>query len=186
MRSRPARKAMRDVDLRARAVRLVVVDLDGVLTDGRVVIDVGGREARVFHHADRVGIGTLVRAGLEVAVLAHRRTKGTAAYARSLQAPMVLEGGGQGLASVRRFCRRRRFALAAVAYVAHDELELPLLQAVGLAVAIADAPAGLRRVAHWTTKAPSGAGVVREVSERILRAQGRWASTLGEIWRRWD
>lgn len=176
----------RSFDLRARRIRLVVVDLDGVLTDGRITVDPAGREGRTFHAADRVGVATLRRAGLEVALLAHGRTRGVAAFARALGISVVLAGSGEGLVTVQRFGRRRRIGLDAVAYVGRDDLEMPLLEAVGVAVAVADASAGVREIAHWTTRAAGGSGAVREVSERILRAQGRWASTLGEIWRRWD
>jgi YrbI family 3-deoxy-D-manno-octulosonate 8-phosphate phosphatase len=176
----------REVDLRARAVRVLALDVDGVLTDGRVVLDVRGREARVFHESDRAGIGLLVRAGIFVVALAARPTRTPPAYARALRVTTVLEGAGEGLGSVRRFCRRRRLALPAVAYVGHDVFDLPLLGAVGLAVTVADGVDHAKRDSHWVTTRNGGGGVVREVAERILRAQGKWASTIGETWRHWD
>jgi len=182
----PSRRATaRDVELRARKIRVVVLDVDGVLTDGRIVLDARGRESRTFHERDRAGIGLLVRAGIDVVVLAARRTSVVPAYARNLRVTAVLQGAGEGLVSVRRFCRRRRLDLDTVAYVGHDVLDLPLLAAVGLAISVADGADHMKRDAHWVTSRPGGEGVVREVGERILRAQGKWASSIGETWRRW-
>jgi len=176
----------RSVDLRARRVRVVVVDVDGVLTDGRIVVDARGREARSFHGADQAGIGLLVRAGIPVLALVARPSRALPAFARTLAVTAVVRGGGQGLASVERWCRRRRLALDVVGYVGHDVLELPLLAASGLAIAVADGAEHARRAAHWVTARARGNGVVREVAERVLRAQGKWASTIGETWRRWE
>jgi 3-deoxy-D-manno-octulosonate 8-phosphate phosphatase (KDO 8-P phosphatase) len=178
--------ARRAVDLRARRVRVVVVDVDGVLTDGRVVVDGRGREARSFHATDRTAIGLLARAGIPVVGLVAGPRRGMPAFGRWLRLAAVLEGSGRGLESVGRWCRRRRIPLEAVAYLGHDVLELPLLAAAGLGIAVAGGPSHARRAAHWVTANAQGDAVVREVAERILRAQGKWASTMGETWRRWD
>lgn len=178
--------ARRAVDLRARRVRVVVLDVDGVLTDGRVVVDARGREARSFHTADQAGIGLLSRAGIPVVGLIAGPRRGMPAFGRSLRLAALLEGAGRGLDSVGRWCRRRRIPLEAVAYLGHDVLELPLLAAAGLGITVADGASHARRAAHWVTANAGGDGVVREVAERILRAQGKWASTIGETWRRWD
>jgi 3-deoxy-D-manno-octulosonate 8-phosphate phosphatase (KDO 8-P phosphatase) len=175
----------RDVELRARKIRLVVLDLDGVLTDGRILIDSLGREMRSFSSRDRTGIGLLRRAGVPVVVLAARVTRTLPSYARKLGVTAVL-AGGDGLASVRRFCVRRRLGLETVAYVGHDVLALPLLTAVGLAISVSDAAVHSKRAAQWILSGPGGSGITMELGERILRAQGKWASTLGETWRRWD
>lgn len=178
--------ARRSVDVRARRVGVVVVDVDGVLTDGRIVVDARGREARSFHGADLVGIGLLVRAGIPVLALVTHPGRTMPAFARRLEVTAVLRGGGQGLASVTRWCRRRDLRIDAVGYVGHDVLELPLLAAAGLAIVVGDGADHARRAAHWVTKRAGGDGVVREVAERVLRAQGKWASTIGETWRRWE
>lgn len=185
-RARAGSGTAREVTLRARKIRLLVVDVDGVLTDGRVAIDGTGREVRTFSDADRTGIGLLRRAGIDVVGLASRRTVARAAYVRYLGLAAVVIGGGRGHDVVRARCRRGRIALDAVAYVGHDVLELPLAAAVGLAIAVADGSDQLRRRAHWVTARRGGGDVVREVAETVLRAQGKWASTVGEVWRRWD
>jgi 3-deoxy-D-manno-octulosonate 8-phosphate phosphatase (KDO 8-P phosphatase) len=185
---RPSKRrgAASEIEVRARKVQILVLDVDGVLTDGRFTIDARGRETRTFHAADRAGIALLRRAGIEVLALVARRPRTLPAYARTLQLTTVVSGAGRGLASVTRYCRRRGLDLAAVAYVGHDVLELPLLGAVGLAISPADGRDQTRRATRWVVHRPAGAGVVREIAERILRAQGKWASTIGEIWRQWD
>jgi 3-deoxy-D-manno-octulosonate 8-phosphate phosphatase (KDO 8-P phosphatase) len=175
-----------EISLRARLIRVLAFDVDGVLTDGRVSIDTAGREARVFHDADRAGIALLRRAGIDVLALAPQRTRAVPAYVRKLQLTGLLAGAGQGQSPMRRFCRREGLDLETVAYVGHDVLELPLLSAVGLAVSVADGFDRVKRQAHWVTTCAGGNGAVREVAEIILRAQGKWASTIGEMWRRWE
>ncbi len=184
---RPSRAALaRDIDVRARTIRLLVLDVDGVLTDGRITIDARGRGTRTFHGADRTMVALLMRGGIDVVGLLPRRPTATPAWARAMGIATVLAGAGNGLDSVRRYCGRRRMPLDAVAYVGWDVLDLPLTAAVGLAIAVADAAPHVQRESQWVTNLTGGGGVVRVVGERLLRAQGKWGSTIGEIWRQWE
>jgi YrbI family 3-deoxy-D-manno-octulosonate 8-phosphate phosphatase len=176
----------RDIELRARKIRVLVVDVDGVLTDGRVLMDARGREMRSFASRDRIAIGLLRRGGIAVVALAGRAPRALPVYARKLGVSAVLAGGEDALATVQRYCGRRRLELDAVAYVGHDVVTLPLLGAAGLAICVADVTPHARRAAHWVTAGGGGTGVTMEVAERLLRAQGKWASTVGETWRNWD
>src|SRR5207249_2710895 len=108
------------------------------------------------------------------------------AYARNLGLTAVVRGGGQGHDAVRTFCRRRGLELSSVAYVGRDVLELPLMALAGLVVAVADGSEHVKERAHVVTDRAGGTGVVREVAEIVLRAQGKWACTIGELWRRWE
>jgi 3-deoxy-D-manno-octulosonate 8-phosphate phosphatase (KDO 8-P phosphatase) len=167
---------------RARRVRLVLLDVDGVLAADRIVIDPSGRELRAFSRRDATGVALLLRAGIHVALLAERRAAVTR-LARMLAVSAVVERATTGVSAARRLCRRWRLAPAEMAYVGDDVLDQPLLAFAGLAVTVADGAAGLRRHVHWTTRTPGGAGAVREVAELVLRAQGKWASILGESMR---
>jgi len=168
-----------DVVARARRVRLVVLDADGVLAADRLLVDAAGRELRAVSRRDLVAIGLLVDAGVRVALVAERRA-GIARLARAARVDAVAERATTGVAAARRFCRRWRIAPDEMAYVGDDLLDQPLFALAGLAIAVADAPRGLRRHVHWTTSAPGGAGAVREVAELVLQAQGKWASVVGE------
>lgn len=128
----------------------------------------------------------LRRAGIAVVAVAGGPPRARPSWARSLGLVAVLGGDGRGVDGVRRYCVRRRIGLDAVAYVGHDLLELPLTEAVGLAISVADGAHQLARASHWVLRTAGGAGALREVAERILRSQGKWASTIGEIWRRWE
>jgi 3-deoxy-D-manno-octulosonate 8-phosphate phosphatase (KDO 8-P phosphatase) len=168
---------------RARRVRLVLLDVDGVLTDGTVLVDARGRELRAFATRDADGIALLLRAGIRVAILSRRSVAGLARRARALALSAVVQGSDDKLAAARRLCRRWRLGLAEACAVSDDCLDEPLLASVGLAVGVAGGASGLARHLHWRTGAAGGAGVAYEVAEVLLRAQGRWASVLGDAMR---
>jgi 3-deoxy-D-manno-octulosonate 8-phosphate phosphatase (KDO 8-P phosphatase) len=164
---------------RARRIRLVLLDVDGVLTDGRIAVDARGRELRTVHARDVTGIALLRHAGIRVALLTDRRGAATG-VARVVGVDAVVERVTTGVAAARRLCRRWRVAPQELAFVGDDVLDQPLAALAGLAVSVADGARGLGRSVHWTTRAAGGAGAVREVAEQVLRAQGKWASVLGE------
>ncbi len=168
---------------RARRVRLVLLDADGVLTDGRIILDSSGREFTAFHVHDGYGVTLLLRAGVRVAFVSPRRSAAIAHRGRDLGVSAIVHGVRSTVATARRLCRRWRLGLDEVAYVGDDLCDQPLLASVGLAVAVATAATGLDRHVHWRTSAGGGAGAVREVAELVLRAQGKWASTLGDALR---
>jgi 3-deoxy-D-manno-octulosonate 8-phosphate phosphatase (KDO 8-P phosphatase) len=167
---------------RARRVRLLLLDVDGVLTADRVLLDPRGRPWRALSLRDATAVALLLRAGIRVALLAERRA-GVARLARMLAVSAAVERVTTGVAAARGLCRRWRIAPAELAFVGDDLLDQPLLALAGLAIAVGDAAHGLARHAHWTTSAPGGGGAVREVAELLLRAQGKWASVLGESMR---
>ena len=166
--------------MRARRVRLVLLAADGVVTDGRVILDPRGRELVLFHARDGYGITLLLNAGLRVAIVSPRRSAAVAQRARELRVSAVVHGVHHTLTAARRLCRRWRLGLDEVAYVGDDLFDQPLLASVGLAIAVAGAATGLERHVDWMTRHAGGAGAVREVAELVLRAQGKWASTLGD------
>lgn len=177
---RPDARPSRDVVARARRVRLILCAADGVVTDGRIILDPRGGELVLFHARDGYGITLLLSAGLRVAFVSTRRSAAVAQRARELGVSAVLHGVRSSLAAARRLCRCWKLGLDEVAYVADELFDQPLLASVGLAIAVASAATGLERHVHWTTRNAGGAGAVREVAELVLRAQGKWASTLGD------
>jgi 3-deoxy-D-manno-octulosonate 8-phosphate phosphatase (KDO 8-P phosphatase) len=168
---------------RARRIRLLLLDVDGVLTGGWIVLDHRGRQLRVFHLRDSHGIALLLRAGIRVAWLSARRSAVVTRHARDLQVSATVQGVASKLVAARRLWRRWHLDPEEVAFIGDELLDQPLFASVGLAIAVADGAAGLDRHVHWTTAAPGGAGAAREVAEMLLRAQGRWASVLGDAMR---
>jgi 3-deoxy-D-manno-octulosonate 8-phosphate phosphatase (KDO 8-P phosphatase) len=180
---RTARRALApDVAARARRVRAVLFDVDGVLTADRVLVDPHGRLLRELSLRDATALALLARAGVRVALLAERRAA-VAPLARRLGVETIVERGATVASAGRRLCRRWRIAPAELGFVGDDLLDQPLLALAGLAVTVADGARGLAGHVHLVTAARGGAGAVREVAELILRAQGKWASVVGESMR---
>ena len=158
-------------------IRLLVLDVDGVLTDGRLYFGPRGEAFKVFHVRDGNGIVQLRRAGIAVVVISGRRSSMVATRCRELGVQHVYQGVRDKLAVLRRLCARLKVPLAACAAVGDDLPDLPVLQAVGLSFAVADGHATVRRVARFVTTLPGGKGAVREVCDRLLAQRSRTART---------
>lgn len=159
---------------RLARVELLLLDVDGVLTDGRIVLDDRGVETKAFDVRDGHGLTLLGRAGVAVGLVTGRRSRVVEHRARELGITEVHQGVRDKLAVVRHILERRGLAAEAVAYVGDDVVDLPVLLRVGVAVTVADAPEYVRERVHWVTGRPGGRGAVREVCEGLLRARGDW------------
>ncbi|MBS0380215.1 MAG: HAD-IIIA family hydrolase [Proteobacteria bacterium] len=155
-----------------RAIRLLVLDVDGVLTDGRLYFGPRGEALKVFHVRDGLGMVELQRAGVRIAVISGRRSPMVAARCRELGVREVHQGVGDKLKVLKALLKRTGIAAAECACVGDDLPDLPLMRHVGRAFAVADAAPEVRAAAHTVTRLPGGAGAVREVCDR-LRPQRR-------------
>jgi 3-deoxy-D-manno-octulosonate 8-phosphate phosphatase (KDO 8-P phosphatase) len=154
-----------------RAIRLLVLDVDGVLTDGRLYYGSHGEALKVFHVHDGHGIVELQRAGIAVAVISGRRSPMVSARCRELGVRHVFQGVSDKLTVLQKLLKRLKLTAAESACVGDDLPDLPLMERVGLSFAVADAVAAVRRRADRTTRARGGRGAVREVCEHLLRSQ---------------
>ena len=168
---------------RAARVRLLVLDVDGVLTDGRVVWDEGGRETKFFDIRDGHGLKLLMRAGVEVAWLSGRASRANQVRARELGVTELREGAKVKLPVLQELLERFQVAPEQVAYMGDDLIDLPPMRAVGLALAPADAVAEVRAAAHWVSRFPGGRGAVREACELILKSSGAWEQVTARYFR---
>jgi 3-deoxy-D-manno-octulosonate 8-phosphate phosphatase (KDO 8-P phosphatase) len=155
------------------AIRLLVLDVDGVLTDGHLYFGVRGEALKAFHVRDGVGLKQLQRAGLIVAVISGRRSRMLAARCRELGVTHVLQGVADKLAALRRLCVRLKLTPAACACVGDDLPDVPLMRAAALSFAVADAHTSARRAADVITRLPGGCGAVREVCDHLLALEAR-------------
>lgn len=155
------------------AIRILVLDVDGVLTDGRLYFGPRGEALKVFHVRDGNGIVQLRRVGIAVVVISGRRSSMVAVRCRELGVRYVYQGVRDKLIVLERLCRRLKVPLAACAAVGDDLPDLPVLRAVGLSFAVADAHATVRRAARFVTRLAGGAGAVREVCDQLLARRGR-------------
>lgn len=173
-----------DVDL-ARAVRLVVLDVDGVLTDGGVYVGMTAShevvELKRFDIQDGLGVKMLQRAGIEVALVSGRVSEATSLRAAELGITEChQDAGARKLPIVRDLLARKGLAWSDVAMVADDLADLPVFVRAGLRVAVANAVPEVTQVAHWCTKAGGGRGAAREFSRALLSARGEWERLVDE------
>ena len=163
---------------RARRVRLLLLDVDGVLTDGRVFIEGDGREAKAFSIRDGSGIIWAQRSGLEVALLSGRKSEATTRRASELGIKTVLQHGQEKREPFQTLLTERGLTGADVAYMGDDLLDLPVLSRSGLSAAPCDAaPEVLSRV-DWVSSRAGGHGAVRELIELLLKAKEAWSGVL--------
>lgn len=166
----PAEKAAR--------IRMVVMDCDGVLTDGRAITISSGGEALAFNVRDGTGIVYLQRAGIRTAILTGRDVEAVRARAQTLGIKDVVQGAKVKLDGYEQIRARAALADEEIAYIADDLPDIPVLRRVGLAVAVADAAPEVIAEADLVTERRGGDGAVRELAEFILKAQAKWAAIL--------
>jgi 3-deoxy-D-manno-octulosonate 8-phosphate phosphatase (KDO 8-P phosphatase) len=163
--------ATADVLERARRVRLLVLDVDGVLTDGRLHITADGEETKVFHVRDGSGIVAVQRAGIQVAIISGRASAAVTRRAAELGIQHVRQGIGDKGAALELLLHELQLSPELLACVGDDTPDLPMLERASLAIVVADAHASVRPAAHWITTAAGGHGAVREVCDLLLHAR---------------
>src|SRR6266550_9188779 len=167
------------IERRASRIKLLLMDCDGVLTDGGVWLLENGEEQKSFNTRDGLGIHLLHRAGLKSGIISGRKSNGVSRRAGELGIEFVTQGDPDKTGAFEDLLRLARVDETEVAFIGDDLTDIPLLQRSELAVAVADAVKEARSVAHYVTQAEGGRGAVREVVELILKAQGRWSDMDG-------
>jgi 3-deoxy-D-manno-octulosonate 8-phosphate phosphatase (KDO 8-P phosphatase) len=160
------------------AIEMLVLDVDGVLTDGRIITHKDGSESKSFHVLDGHGIRMWQRAGLKVAWLSGRQSVATSRRAEELQVSCVVQDCHDKLPALRQLLAEAGVPASHVAYVGDDVMDLPALRHVGLGVAVANAVDEVKAYADYVTARAGGAGAVREVIEYILKGSGRWQKLM--------
>ena len=163
---------------RAKRIRLLLLDVDGVLTDGQLAFDGAGQEIKFFHIRDGQGIRFLQQAGIRVGIVTGRRSKGVNFRARDLGIDLVLQKVRDKARALEAILRKENLRAEQVCYVGDDLVDLAVLSCVGLAVAVADAALEVKALAHYTTRFRGGRGAVREICEKVLKAQGKWGKII--------
>jgi 3-deoxy-D-manno-octulosonate 8-phosphate phosphatase (KDO 8-P phosphatase) len=175
--------AANDWKKRAKFIRLLLLDVDGVLTDGRIVYDGAGRELKFFNIKDGHGIKLLQRAGLEVGILSGRRSPAVRLRAKELGIRLLKQKVLDKGKALEAILRKKRFRAEQICFVGDDLVDLPVLARVGLAVAVTDSVEDVKANAHYITHRPGGKGAVREVCDLILKAQGKWKAATQKYFR---
>ncbi|HMB81053.1 MAG TPA: HAD hydrolase family protein [Vicinamibacterales bacterium] len=162
----------------AARVRLILFDVDGVLTDGKVLLHADGSESKIFDIKDGTGIVWAQRLGLTVGFLSARASAATAQRAAHLGITLVHQGVANKLETYDQIADSLMLDDDEIAYMGDDILDLPVLSRVGLAAAPADAAEDVLSRVHWVARARGGAGAARELIELVLRAQGLWDGVI--------
>ena len=172
-------KLASDIVERAKRVKLLLMDCDGVLTDGRIWLTADGDEQKTFHVRDGQGIVMLHRAGIQTGIISGRTSSTTERRARELAMTFVRQGVDDKVAAFDGLLSEAGVAADECGYVGDDVGDVEIMSRVGFAVAVADAADAAKQAAHFVTTAAGGRGAVREVCEAILAAQKRSSSTSG-------
>jgi len=167
-----------NLDQRCQSVELVLSDVDGVLTDGHVVLDNQGIETKQFHIHDGQGIRLWQKAGYRFGVISGRSSQIVRARTAELDIQIVRQGANDKLATVSEILAELNLSYQQACYLGDDLPDLPVIRAVGLGVSVADACVEVRETADYVTAAKGGSGAVREMIELILKAQHRWADVI--------
>lgn len=155
-------------------IKLLIMDVDGVLTDGGIVVHSDGTESKRFHVMDGHRVKMWQRAGLETAIISGRETACTSIRAEQLGITHVVQGALKKLPAFEELLHQLGLTASEVACVGDDLMDIPLVKRAGLGVAVANAAEELKHVANYITTRPGGQGAVAEVIESILKKSQRW------------
>ncbi len=163
---------------RAKKIRLLLLDVDGILTDARIIVDASGQEIKHFCVVDGMGIKLLQKAGIEVGLLSSRRSPPVSHRAKELGIDLIVQGELDKKALYEEILREKGLTDEEVAYMGDDWVDLPVLKRVGLALSVPGAWPPVKDYVHYVTQRPGGHGAVREVCDLLLKAQGKWEEIL--------
>lgn len=161
-----------------QAVKAVILDVDGVLTDGGIYYDPTGREIKRFHVADGLGIELLRHAGIRVAILSGRVSEALTRRAAELRVAECYQGVRDKKVQIEKLRQQWQLKAEEVLYIGDDLNDLPAFEAVGVRIAVANAAPEIKERAHYTTQASGGNGAVREMCEWLLKARGEWEQAI--------
>jgi len=155
-------------------IKMLILDVDGVMTDGRVIMDDSGREIKNFDVRDGHGIKLIQRYGIKVVLLTGRKSEVVKYRARDLEIKEVYQKVFNKKEVLSKILRKNKLDPSEVAFIGDDFIDIPVLKAVGFSAAVADALDIVKKTVDYVTQNKGGRGAVREVCEMLLQAQGKW------------
>jgi len=164
----------------AKNIKCLILDVDGVLTDGSIILDNEGNEFKSFHVRDGHGIRMLIRAGIRVAMITGRHSKVVERRANELGITEVFQKCFDKRVAYRQLAKKYLLSDREIAYIGDDIVDIPLLQRSGLSITVADADEDTKAIAMMTTKNGGGRGAVREVCDFLLKSKGLWNDIVDE------
>jgi 3-deoxy-D-manno-octulosonate 8-phosphate phosphatase (KDO 8-P phosphatase) len=174
------KKTKKQIEAIAAKIKILILDVDGVLTDGSIILDNNGNEIKSFHVRDGHGIKMLQKTGIQTAIITGRYSKVVEKRAHELGITEVYQRCHIKTVAYEDLIERLGIKDSEVAYVGDDIVDIPIFKRVGLAIAVADAVTEAKKAALLTTKNRGGKGAVREVCELILKSNGKWKEFINE------
>jgi len=165
---------MQDILEKASRIKLVIFDVDGVLTDGSLFLSDDGQEYKAFNSKDGFGMRLLQECGIEIGIITGRESTLVKLRMEELDVAHVLQGRREKAPALEEVMQKTGYTLEQIAYVGDDVVDLPIMTQVGLSIAVQDARPIVKKHAHWITESPGGRGAGRDVCELILEAQDKW------------
>lgn len=163
-----------DVIEKAKRVRLIILDIDGVMTDGRIIYSIYGDELKFFDVQDGFGITLLNRAGIKSVIITAKKSRIVKLRARDMKVAKVYQGYSDKLIAFNRIISRFRVKPQEICFMGDDLIDIPVLKRVGFAVAVPNAVEEVRAESHYITQKSGGRGAVREICDLILKSQDKW------------
>ncbi len=163
---------------RAKKVKVLLLDVDGVLTDGKIIYDSRGRDSKFFNVRDGLGVYMLKKVGIPTVLITAKGSKAIHPRARDMKVDVVYENISPKTVVLDKILKKYRVSVEELCFVGDDLVDLCLLKRVGFAVAVFNACPEIKRVSHYITLREGGHGAVREVAELILKTQGKWKEVI--------
>jgi len=163
-----------DIIEKAKKVKLLILDIDGVMTDGRVIYGIYGDELKFFDVQDGFGITLLHRAGIKSVIITAKKSRIVKMRARDLKTVKTYQGYIDKLIPFNKILRKFRVKPDEVCFIGDDLIDIPVLKRVGFAIAVPNAVEEVKNIAHHVTQKMGGRGAVREICDLILKSQGKW------------
>lgn len=163
---------------KAKKIKLLFLDVDGVLTDGRIIYDSSGRDMKFFDVYDGLGVYLLKKAGIPTIIITAKGSKAIRPRARDMQVEAIFENISPKTAALDKILKKYKIDVDQICFVGDDLVDLCLMKRVGFAVAVFNACPEIKEASHYITLREGGRGAVREVAELILKSQGKWQGLI--------
>lgn len=167
-----------DAEKRLRIIKLLLLDVDGVMTDGSIIYNSIGEEIKVFCVRDGLGIRMLMESGINVGVVTGRSSDALNHRCKNLCIQIILDGVSDKAAALEKITEKTGINDNEIAYIGDDLPDISIMRKVGIPIAVADAHENVIEIAHIVTSAKGGAGAIREVCEAIIKAQNNWQDAI--------
>ena len=163
---------------KTKKIKLLLLDVDGVLTDGRIIYDSRGRDTKFFDVHDGLGVYLLKKAGIKTILITAKGSKAIRPRARDMRVEEIFENISPKTAALDKILNKYKVSLDEVCFVGDDLVDLGLMKKVGFSIAVFNAAPEIKQAADYITQREGGRGAVREVAELILKSQSRWEEAI--------